>query len=420
MVVARVDSLTSAQWDDVRAIRGDYLTASLCTDPADRPAAEAAICRIYEMDGRKAPPFIWCQSPAAVRLMIRMLDPDSPRQRAVKVGEPFGFIWYVWNSGKLLAENFTAALALGREVGREFGLLFGGKHQIPEQLFTASRADVLSRPLGDLLGEPLGEAVQAALRGTRWPPQARDRTRSYCGLTFGDYRALDYLGDGWSRGGGQFHGRMAEFDALRQLGLVTYDEQDSERLDLVCTLIRSCGWWEPYAYAGFVTERPAVVRAETPGGLGQLRLHCPDGPAITYRDGWSVYAWHGTVVPASLIEEGWDAGAIMAERNAEIRRCAIEKLGWDQFEQHLTPVASSPDPGNPGQVLALYDLPAAIRNTYPGPVRLLLCSNGTPEPDGTRRRFALQVPPHHTDPVAAAAQLYGWTRREYAKLARRA
>jgi hypothetical protein len=110
----------------------------------------------------------------------------------------------------------------------------------------------------------------------------------------------------------------------------------------------------------------------------------------------------------------------MAERNAEIRRCAIEKLGWDQFEQHLIPVASAPDPGNPGQALTLYDLPAAIRDTYPGPVRLLLCSNGTPEADGTRRRFALQVPPHHTDPVVAAAELYGWTRRQYARLARRA
>jgi hypothetical protein len=125
-------------------------------------------------------------------------------------------------------------------------------------------------------------------------------------------------------------------------------------------------------------------------------------------------------VPATLIEDGWDAAAIMAERNAEVRRCAIERLGWAAFEQHLIKVASAPDPGNPGQVLTLCDLPAAILDTYPGPVRLLLCSNGTAEPDGTRRRFALQVPGHHTDPVAAAAELYGWTRAEYAALARRA
>jgi len=284
----------------------------------------------------------------------------------------------------------------------------------------------MSRSLPDLLGEPLGEAVIQSLQGIRWPPApaqsdkypwnawlptASDRVR---------YHLYDgYLGFGWDRGGGQFCSWIAGFEVPRRLGLVSYDS-DSERLDLLRALTRLCGWWEPYERTCFITEHPAVVRAAAPGGRGQLRLHCPDGPAIRFRDGWSVYAWNGTLVPATLIEDGWDAAAIMCERNAEVRRCAIEKLGWNEFEQHLIPVASAPDPGNPGQVLTLCDLPADIRDTYGGPLRLLLCSNGTPEPDGTRRRFALPVPSHHTDPIAAAAELYGWTRRQYARLARRA
>jgi hypothetical protein len=440
--------LTSRTTDPVRAIRDEYLANSSCTDPAQRPTAEAAIRRLYKLVGQSAPQFIWCQSPAAIRLIARMLDADFPEERAIWLGEfdglfadyrpggPAGVPCHADLLGRAALEDslkrsLSKAPAPTRELRRDLGLLLGGRPGIPEQLVTASRGDVLSRPVPDLLGEPLGEAVGNSLQEVRWPqttawgnkprqdirwPAPAPRARIRLWLP----RSSDYLGNGWKRGGGQFHTWMAEFDASRRLGLVSYDELDSEQLELWRTLTGSCGWWEPYQHICFITERPAVIRAETPGDRGHLRLHCPDGPAITYRDGWSVYAWHGIRVPASLIEDGWDADAIMAERNAEVRRCAIEKLGWNAFEQHLIPVASAPDPGNPGQVLTLCDLPAAIRNTYPGPVRLLLCSNGTPEPDGTRRRFALQVPPHHTDPVTAAAELYGWTRHEYASLARRA
>ena len=38
------------------------------------------------------------------------------------------------------------------------------------------------------------------------------------------------------------------------------------------------------------------------------------------------------------------------------------------------------------------------------------------EPDGTRRRYGLPVPAHHNDPVAAAADLYGWPVEAYRQL----
>ena len=413
MAIAKVGSLTGAQWELARAIHGEYVADGLCTDPADRPAAEAAISSIYELIEYKPPQFIWCQSPAAARLVIRMLDSDSAEQRARTVGESVQRwldVKFAYSFERTIKRALTGALR--RELLSELSLrLGGGWAWTPLLLSWAADQDVLSRPLPDLLSDPLGEAVRKSFDGIRWPPPVRGpRT----------HPPAEWLKDHWRRGGGQFESRLAEFDVPRRLGLVTYDEQASERLDLMCTLTRSCGEWMAYEHICLITERPAEISAEAPAAWGQLRLHCPDGPAITFRDGWSVHAWHGTHVSPTLIEGGWDIAAIMAERNGEIRRCAIEKLGWNQFEQHLIPLASAPDPGNPGQVLTLCELPAAIRNTYLGSLLLLLCSNGTPEADGTRRRFALPVPPHHTDPVAAAAELYGWTRDEYAALARRA
>jgi hypothetical protein len=150
----------------------------------------------------------------------------------------------------------------------------------------------------------------------------------------------------------------------------------------------------------------------------QARLHHETGPARTWGDGWAIYAWHGVRVPADLIEDGWDTARILKEPNAEVRRCAIERLGWERFvvDAGLAQVGENvPDPGNPGHTLALYDVPEAIYDTA---VRVLICDNATPERDGTRRRFGLTVPASMPDPVAAAAWTFGLNPSEYAALER--
>jgi hypothetical protein len=183
--------------------------------------------------------------------------------------------------------------------------------------------------------------------------------------------------------------------------------------------------WEQFARAAFWTwtfkdfalliERPTVLTLDP-----QVRLHNETGPAMLWPDGWGFHAWHGTRVPADLIETGWDTSRILAEPNAEIRRCAIERLGWDQLitAAKLAQVGKTvDDPGNPGQSLTLYDVPEQI---YDAPVRVLLCTNGTVERDGTRRRFGLTVPAEFADPIAAAAWTYDLTAEQYLTVARRA
>ena len=105
-------------------------------------------------------------------------------------------------------------------------------------------------------------------------------------------------------------------------------------------------------------------------------------------------------------------------RNVEERRCAIERMGWDAFvrDSGMTLVSSVPDPGNPGQVLELYDLPDQLEDIYRSEARILLCTNGSPEADGSFHRFGLPVPASHSDPLEAAADMYGLSGVEYAKL----
>jgi hypothetical protein len=176
----------------------------------------------------------------------------------------------------------------------------------------------------------------------------------------------------------------------------------------------AAGPWWPGGDAVVVAERPRAVHSElidSPGGP-RPRLHAEDGPAVVWDDGTGSYWVHDLHVPFDLMARGWPVERILAERNTELRRIAIERLGWDRFvvEANLVPVHGPvPDPGNPGNTLTLYDLPAS----YGRGQRLLLCTNASPDRDGTVRRFGLHVPAAVDDAVAAAAWTFDLDRRTY-------
>ncbi|MEW1837848.1 DUF6745 domain-containing protein [Nonomuraea angiospora] len=180
-------------------------------------------------------------------------------------------------------------------------------------------------------------------------------------------------------------------------------------------------WWWPFLDFVMLCPRPTELHLEQVGeGAGTVqRPHRADGPAAGWSDGFGVYFWHGIQVTRAVIDDTLTTDEILRETNAEIRRCAIERRGWDRFiaEAGLAQIGPAvPDPGNPGQTLTLHDVPEDIYTTH---VRVLLCTNGTVERDGTRRRFGLTVPAHCTDPIQAAAWTYGLTPAQYAGTQRR-
>jgi hypothetical protein len=170
----------------------------------------------------------------------------------------------------------------------------------------------------------------------------------------------------------------------------------------------AAGVWTAHPDYAVVSERPVVVRSERVDVPGQVyprcQLHAEHEPAAVWADGTASYAVHGMRMPFDLMRHGWSAEQILAEHNTEIRRVGIERLGWDRFlaEADLSLVHGPvPDPGNPGHTLSLYELPT----TRDPQARVLVCTNASPERDGTVRRFGLQVPATVDDAVAAAA----WT-----------
>lgn len=84
------------------------------------------------------------------------------------------------------------------------------------------------------------------------------------------------------------------------------------------------GWWFAFDEAAIVSPHPSVFKRDEQG-----RLHCDDGPAISYEDGFAIYAIHGVQVPKRIImePETLTIDDLLREENAEVARVIGEKLG---------------------------------------------------------------------------------------------
>jgi hypothetical protein len=63
------------------------------------------------------------------------------------------------------------------------------------------------------------------------------------------------------------------------------------------------------------------------------RLHREDGPAVRYRDGWSLYAIEGVRVDEQVVlrPETQTIDQITGETNLEVKRIRIQRYGWGRY-----------------------------------------------------------------------------------------
>ncbi|MFG1948822.1 DUF6745 domain-containing protein [Nonomuraea sp. NPDC048826] len=352
---------------EAATIREEWLGLASSTRPCDRPAAEAAISELYLLAGFDPPRFHWASSPVTALTTLPpgvRPRPDEPPERVQD--------WPVVRALSRLAMDLRGRIDAGvRSAHRELDAVVRAEVYNPLQWSTRRFAGMLDA------------AHDHRTRHRNWHE--------------------DITAVAW----------QARHDALRRLGGVAVFSRAQERqARLWAAVARSCGWWWPRRDVCVLAERPAELRTEVCGEHGEMRLHHDDGPAVRYADGWDAHFWHGTRVPAWVIDDP-AAERIERERNVEVRRCAIERLGWDAYIERagLRLLGTAPDPGNPGSELRLYEVGRSTR--------VLLAVNGSVERDGRRRRYGLTVPWYLDDPIAAAGWTYGLSAGQYASLLRR-
>lgn len=254
---------------------------------------------------------------------------------------------------------------------------------VGESVWTSVRAGVL-----DSVRDSVGDSVCAGVRASVWT-SVRDGVR-------------DSVRDGvrdsvWDSGYGQHDAPWLAFHAyFREVcGLVA----QTDPLNGLMEICKSAGWFLPHEKICWISERHNSLFLDESGRLNNL-----SGPALSYPDGFSIYAVHGVRVPAAVIEQPITLAQIDAETNAEVRRVMIERYGQDRYIQDSgAKLIHSDGYGD------LYR--KEVRDDEP--IVMVRVVNSTPEPDGRCKDYWLRVPPHIETAEAAVAWTFGLEPPEY-------
>ena len=209
-----------------------------------------------------------------------------------------------------------------------------------------------------------------------------------------------------------------------------------EKLQGIMDLSMYSGWVSMYDDTVVFQHRPDFIKFDD-----QKRLHCENGPAIRYRDGLCVYAWHGIRIPDNWLNE-IDEEATKAEMdewmaqfnslkgsgqltemlekmhlnimpppvikkksvltpkialtwtNIEQRRCACEIIGWDCILDELKAKTIDEDDDPMIGKLVQVNIPDIGKEKF----LRVVC--------GTGRKFAIPVPPNMKTALEANAWSY--------------
>ena len=420
-------TLTPAHCQLITGIRDRWMATVVSTAPVDRAAAAEAVCRLYDTHQLRQPPLIiWMDSPLGCIYAAAVIG--QPREQLLNhLREQLLNQLREQLRGRLQA---VLASQIRHQLRGRLGVQLRDplrgqlEDQLSGQLPGRFQRELWGQLRGQLRGQPRG--CQGELWGRLWD-QFWDQFGGQFGIQLGDQFDDQNRDDGEDQ---DWDGRLyslfpwndADAVAFYGCALPIAGRPADPRLGALSSVVAETGWLIPMRGAVIVGARPVVLHRDARGDL-----HNPAGMALAYPDGWGFYAWHGRRVPRWVIVAP-STEAITTENNVEVRRCAIESFGWDRFiaEAGLVPVTAGhgkdltaarvPDPGNPGQHLVLYDVPERLWGSR---IRLLMCTNGTPERDGSRRRYGLTVPAHISDPVEAAAWAAGLGKHEYAGMVRR-
>ncbi|MFD3697734.1 DUF6745 domain-containing protein [Streptomyces sp. NPDC058646] len=395
-----------ARLDEACGLRDEWLAYGLSARPALRAEAEDAVGEIYRLLGEAPPRFEWAASPAAALDLVR--EEPAFRHAPLRYAERSraSFRLRLPLVERLAAMESGLRERLGDAADDPWRSEWSASGPVAAPV-PAAQALAGGKPLRQVVRTAVGDALQASVS---------DALRSVVRASVPGLASASGLMTWYGQHSAHWVGH---YDVCGRIGLARYAPDDAHLLALWARLARSTGWWWAAPGRCVMAERPVAVHTEpAPRAVhGEIRLHRDDGPAVRYADGSGVHVLHGAVVPEWVLS-GPTVERIHAEPNVEVRRSAIERIGWDAYvaEAGLELVGASDDPGNPGFRLALYDVPAGA---WGRPGRLLLAVNGSVEPDGRRRRYGLGVPAHIDDPLDAAGWSYGVSGQQYAQLVRR-
>lgn len=191
---------------------------------------------------------------------------------------------------------------------------------------------------------------------------------------------------------------LAHYDAFANAG-IRLGNMNKEFL-----FIRDIAALSPFVYHKlnqvFVMDRPEVYSFDE---RGRLHPASGKGPSLSWKDGTSLYYWHGVKVSKQLLDgTGLTVDTIRKEQNQEIRRVMLDIYGVERFVKDSGATKVHED-----KYGALYKFSFG-ESWNRVEIGMIHVKNSTVEPDGTIREFWIEVPSE----MQTAHEAVAWTFEE--------
>ena len=263
-----IEKLTPEQTARFPEFADKWIKIGLSTEPADRPRAEAAIRLMYEAGG--------------------LLPPEK-------------IVWFDSPSAMFAEYGKTGGKSIG-------DVIWDTIHSAASRALNGTIHNDVQRSARDNIRDAVTSAVWSAVWNTIWIASENAALNTVRDAIYGSHEAQ------W----------LCQYDFHREvLGLV----EETNKLAGVFELAKSCGWLRLCKRICFASERHSVLNRDHEG-----KLHCENGPAVSYPDGWSIYADHGVRVSEKVV---MDPGGFTLQELKKLKMHEVEivlrKIGVEKF-----------------------------------------------------------------------------------------
>lgn len=413
--MGKITSLTKDQIEKFPDYIKKWTDIGLSTEPANRREAEDGIREAYKIAGLQPPIIIWCGSPLSNGLVRGILLNRLDKRDSV--GTP------VWNSVKDSVVNSVRS-SIWNSVGNS---VWDSVGNFIKDSVENSVVDSVWNSVGDSVGDSVWASVENSVWASVWNSvgssvgnSVRDSVGNHIWNSVRD-SVRDSV---WDSGYGQHDASWLGFYEYFAQECSLHEE--TRKLEGLWKIAKNAGWFISHEEICFISERPNKLNRDEQG-----RLHSEEEVAISYPDGWSIYAWHGIRVPEDIIlyPEKISIVRIEQESNQEIKRVMIERYGMGRYME---------DSGCEEIHSDEFGILLSKKRTGMPDMRMVKVINGSYEglwkkkadggmeftpyyQDGKqyRKEYFLRVPPHTKTALEGVASTYGMNGNEYKKIIKR-
>jgi hypothetical protein len=306
-IVRGQKQLTPEQATYARAFARERLAAMRSTAPIDEQAAEAQLRQIYRAAGVKPPQIIrWFDSPLSF-LQAHMSDYERLSARSEHDCDKDCRYSCTFPRMQFLVPGWWSKIRDPDDVN---GQIFVGRATVKVNVGKFKETGVVDDVLRNL--RKVGtwnRNWKTMVEASIW--NSEDTPTTWCNLAF---MMISLAACHHALALAPHHFFHEVFEENELIHLARFNEMVS-------------GYYLGDKEA-LVVRKPTLVELDAQG-----RLHSATGPCIQYRDGWSIYAWHGGHVPEKVIlhpeHVTWED--LVGRQNGETRRAIRERLGFARF-----------------------------------------------------------------------------------------